>query len=151
MCDLFCDGARHALQRGACKHRRELLIVGTFTESRESALANPKPNLSGLKPFKPGQTGNPGGKTSETRRLEVENAESAMRIRAMLLAAAEKKMTELGDSEAALEFVEAAMLKLLKDAEDRGLGAPVQDLRSGDGSLTPATHIRLEGVPSSGS
>jgi hypothetical protein len=35
------------------------------------------------------------------------------------------------------QFVEAAMLKLLKDSEDRGLGAPVQPLSNPDGSLRP--------------
>jgi hypothetical protein len=112
---------------------------------------NPNPNTSGLRPFKKGESGNPGGKTAEQVAIERRNAEAAMRIREKLLAAAERKLAALGDDDAALELIEAAMLKLIKDAEDRGLGAPIQDLRSGDGSMTPATHIILEGVrPSEG-
>lgn len=59
-----------------------------------------------------------------------------MRIRARLLHATEAKLNELSTDEA-MTLIEAAMLKLLKDSEDRGLGAPIQDLRSGDGSLSP--------------
>lgn len=92
--------------------------------------------------FKKGQSGNPGGKTKEQVAIERRNAEAAMRVRERLLKAAEAKLAKL-DDDSALEFIEAAMLKLLKDAEDRGLGAPVQDLRSGDGSMTP-TCIVLE-------
>lgn len=91
------------------------------------AKGNPNPNTSGLKPFKPGQSGNPGGKTSDQKRLELENAERAMRIRDRLLRSVEAKLAE-SDMDSSLEFVEAAMLKLLKDSEDRGLGAPVQSV-----------------------
>lgn len=103
-------------------------------------MANPKPNTSGLKPFKKGQTGNPGGKTKEQVAIERRNAEAAMRVRERLLAAAEAKLAQL-DDDAALEFIGIAMLKLLKDAEDRGLGAPVQDLKSSDGSMTPRAFL----------
>jgi hypothetical protein len=90
-------------------------------------MANPKPDTSGLKPFKKGQTGNPGGKTVEQVAIERRNAETAMRIREKLLAAAEAKLAVLTD-DAALEFIEAGMLKLIKDAEDRGLGSPTQSV-----------------------
>lgn len=86
--------------------------------------------------FKKGQSGNPGGKTKEQKRIEIENAERAMRIRAKLLAATEAKLAAISEDKA-LEFVEAAMLKLLKDAEDRGLGAPVQAHTSPDGTMKP--------------
>ena len=38
-----------------------------------------------------------------------------------------------------LEYIEAGVLKLLKDAEDRGLGTSVQslNLESPDGSMSP--------------
>lgn len=86
--------------------------------------------------FQPGQSGNPKGKTAETKRLELENAEAAMRIRARLLRATEAKLNELSTDEA-MALIEAAMLKLLKDSEDRGLGAPVQAVTNPDGSLRP--------------
>ena len=103
---------------------------------------NPSPETR----FKKGETGNPGGKTAEQVAIERRNAEAAMRIREKLLAAAERRLEVLGDGEAALELIEAGMLKLIKDAEDRGLGAPVQDHRSGDGSMTPRDFVvRLMG------
>ena len=90
-----------------------------------------------------GQPGaNPAGKTSEQKRLEMQNAEAAMRIRQRALAAVEAKLGECSTDDAIALLVEAAMLKLLKDSEDRGLGAPVQDVRSGDGSMTPQVITR---------
>tara|TARA_Y100001973_G_scaffold102640_1_gene168117 strand:- start:21 stop:365 length:345 start_codon:yes stop_codon:yes gene_type:complete len=106
---------------------------------------NPTPPPKATR-FKKGQSGNPGGKTAEQVAIERRNADAAMRVRERLLKAAEAKLATL-DDDAALEFVEAAMLKLLKDAEDRGLGAPVQDLRSSDGSMSPT---RIEIVPVDG-
>lgn len=85
--------------------------------------------------FKPGQSGNPGGKSSEQATLERRNAEAAMRIRERILRAAEAKLNECSTDEVLEQFVEATMLKLLKDSEDRGLGAPVQAVTNPDGSL----------------
>jgi hypothetical protein len=85
-------------------------------------MANPNPDTSGLRPaFAPGQSGNPGGKTSAQRKLEVENAEKATRIHAALLDQF-IKLIEEGEQVA----LEANLLKLVKDAQDRGLGAPKQ-------------------------
>lgn len=90
--------------------------------------------------------GNPNGKTSAQKRLEMENAEAAMRIRARLLRATEAKLNELSTDEA-MGLIEAAMLKLLKDSEDRGLGAPVQAINNPDGNLKAApTQIIFTGV-----
>jgi hypothetical protein len=103
------------------------------------------------KPPKHTQFGQPGGpasgKTSEQKRLEYENAQAAMRIRARALHAVEAKLNECSTDEAIEMLVEAAMLKLLKDSEDRGLGAPVQDVRSGDGSMSPKAGIDLSKAP----
>lgn len=79
------------------------------------------------------------GKTKTQKRLEMANAEKAMKIREMLLDAVGAQLQGMEQS-GRLAFVEAAMLKLLKDSEDRGLGAPIQDIRSGDGSMTPKDH-----------
>jgi len=87
--------------------------------------------------------GPPPGKTKEQKRLEMQNAEAAMRIRARILAAAEAKLVECSTDDVLDRYVEAAMLKLLKDAEDRGLGAPVQPMTSPDGSIGP-TRIIIE-------
>ena len=105
-----------------------------MTGSKDYEVGKGKPPIHSR--FKPGQVANPGGKTSEQKRLEMANAEAAMRIRARLLHATEAKLNEL-DTDAAMEVIEAAMLKLLKDSEDRGLGAPVQAVTNPDGSLRP--------------
>lgn len=105
-----------------------------MTGSKDYEVGKGKPPIHSR--FKPGQVANPGGKTSEQKRLEMANAEAAMRIRARLLHATEAKLNEL-DTDAAMELIEAAMLKLLKDSEDRGLGAPVQAVTNPDGSLRP--------------
>jgi hypothetical protein len=108
---------------------------------------NPNPNISGLKPWKKGYSGNPDGKTSEQRRLEIQNAETAMRIRQKLLLTLDAKLEDLDDEDKVLEFLEGHTLKLIKDAEDRGLGAPIQDVRSGDGSMSPPKVIEIVAVP----
>jgi hypothetical protein len=89
--------------------------------------------------FQKGESGNPKGKTTAQRELEIANAEAATRIRQRLLRAAEAKLEELSTDEALDRFVEASMLNLLKDAENRGLGTPKQsvDLSSHDGTMTP--------------
>ena len=102
-------------------------------------MANPKPDTSGLKPFGPGQSGNPGGKTSEQRKAEVENAEKATVIRGRLLDA----VIQATENGASLDFIEAGILKLVKDAEDRGLGTSVQsvNVESPNGTMTPKPAI----------
>lgn len=87
--------------------------------------------------FGAGNRANPQGKTSEARRLEIVNAQLAMEIRNRALRAVQAKLVESSTEEAIDLLVEAAMLKLLKDSEDRGLGAPVQAVTNPDGSLRP--------------
>lgn len=86
-------------------------------------MANPE-NLTPHR-FKPGQSGNPGGKTSEQRRKEIENAEKATFIRSALLDRI-VKLIEEAQAIGADEGVELSgeLLKLIKDSEDRGLGQP---------------------------
>lgn len=110
------------------------------------------PNPSPATRFKKGDVGNPRGKTSEQKKLEMNtavaalrNAEAAIRIRERVLRAAEARLNELSSEEVIAEYVEAAMLKLLTDSETRGLGAPVSsvDLSSKDGSMTPQVIERI--------
>ena len=105
-------------------------------------MANPNPSPATR--FGAGNKANPAGKTSETRRLELQNAETAMAIRQRILSAAQAKLNELSSDEVLEQYVEAAMLKLLKDSEDRGLGAPVQSHVSPDGSMAPVNRIVIE-------
>lgn len=108
------------------------------------------PNPSPATRFKKGDIGNPRGKTSEQRKLEMNtavaalrNAEAAIRIRERVLRAAEARLNELSSEEVIAEYVEAAMLKLLTDSETRGLGAPQQavDVTSKGESISPQPSI----------
>ena len=110
-------------------------------------MANPNPDTSGLRPFEPGQSGNPGGKTREQKQREMRNAEMATRLQEFLLEREIAAIEEPASVEAS-EHVRVALaevltpaqlqtvlstlgvaltnerLKLIKDAQDRGLGAP---------------------------
>jgi hypothetical protein len=99
--------------------------------------------------FKPGQSGNPGGKTSSHRQSEIEAAELAAKVQLRMMKAVDEKITQLEtaldtpDPYAALLVIKADVLKLIKDAQDRGYGAPVQvlDNTSSDGTMTPKSIV----------
>lgn len=85
-----------------------------------------------LKPtqWKKGQSGNPQGVSSEQKKLELENAKIATRIRNGLLKSLSsrlEKALEDGD-DGAVSLIKADYLRLLKESEDRGLGTPVQSV-----------------------
>ena len=80
------------------------------------------PNPSPETRFKPGSTPNPGGKTKEHKRLEMEAAEMAARLRhAALSSMMEKLEGNLLDVD---DIVKADVLRLFKDSEDRAHGTP---------------------------
>ena len=84
--------------------------------------------------------GNPQGATSEQRKMEIANAERATRIRGRFLEALEGLMNEHPEKEVIIEErLTTEVLRLIKEAEDRGLGTSKQsvDLSSTDGSMTP--------------
>lgn len=81
-------------------------------------MANPNPDMSGLKPFKPGESGNPGGKTSEQRANEIKAAEISSRLRLKMLEALEAEQSDI------LDRLDPQTLKLFKDSEDRAHGTP---------------------------
>ena len=106
--------------------------------------------------------GNPVGKTSDQRKAEIANAESATRLRTKMLSGLERQLEKAesqrqeiedagGETEvedAAIAMITANILKLLKDSEDRGLGTPVQtvDNTSSDGTMTPASPVNLSNL-----
>jgi len=93
---------------------------------------NPNPNEATR--FKPGNNANPGGKTSEQRRLENEAAEMAARIRHAQLSA----MTEiLAGGGNALDLLSPDALRLFKDSEDRAHGTPKQAVTHGNDPDNP--------------
>ena len=110
-------------------------------------MANPNPDTSGLQPFKPGQSGNPGGKTSEHRKAEIRMAEAAAKVQADLVDALARVVEKASGDEKKLEHVRADVLRLLSDSMDRGFGKAVQqiDSTSSDGSARLPTRIVLCG------
>jgi len=109
----------------------------------QESMANPNP--SPATQFQKGESGNPKGKTSEQKRLELSNAEKALAIREKMLVALGGLLSDMRP-EQILERMDPNSLRMLKDAEDRGLGAPVQPITSPDGSLRPSV-IELVGEP----
>ena len=97
-------------------------------------MANPNPSPSTR--FGAGNNANPQGKTSEMRGREINNAGKALKLREKMLDAMASKFEGMTDDQLTAEM-DAMFLKMLKDAEDRGLGAPVQPITSPDGSMTP--------------
>jgi hypothetical protein len=92
------------------------------------------------KPFEPGQSGNPGGKTSAQRKQEIANAERATRIRGKFLEALENLISATdGDQTVIEERLTSEALRLIKEAEDRGLGTAVQsvNVESPNGTMSP--------------
>ncbi len=85
-------------------------------------MSNPNPDTSGLKPaWAPGVSPNPGGKTSEQNRREMRNAEMATRMRERML---EAEIAKMEADPTYTPVLAGDVLKLIKDSEDRGLGAP---------------------------
>jgi hypothetical protein len=89
--------------------------------------------------FKPGQSGNPGGKSSEHRKAEIKAAELAAMVQADLVEALYNTVKDAEGDEQRLDAIRSDVLKLLKDSQDRGFGSPQQhiDNTSSDGSMTP--------------
>lgn len=75
------------------------------------------------------------GKTSEQRQAEIKNAWLATELRTRALEAAKAALANVEANGSILEHVD--LLKLIKDSEERGLGAPKAnlDLTNSDGSL----------------
>jgi hypothetical protein len=100
-------------------------------------MANPNPSPETR--FQPGNNANPGGKTPEMKRLEMEAATMALKLRhATLSAMTEKvaKITELPDAslDDILKLIDSDVLRLFKDSEDRAHGTPKATIEgTGDG------------------
>lgn len=97
--------------------------------------------------FKPGQSGNPGGKTAQHRKDEIRAAEAAAKVQADLVEALANVISESGGNEAKLAFIRAEVNALLKNAQDRAYGTPQQhvDNTSSDGSAKLPSRIILTG------
>lgn len=91
--------------------------------------------------FKPGQSGNPGGKTAAHRQAEVDAAELAAKSRLDAVRAFANLMNGCATDEDRAALVSSDVLRLWKESEDRGFGSPQQhiDNTSSDGSMTPTS------------
>lgn len=89
--------------------------------------------------WKKGQSGNPGGISSERKRLLNESAEIAARIMHRQLAALEGMFNEHPEKESIVATINADIHRIVKDAIDRaeGTARASVDVTSSDGSMTP--------------
>lgn len=89
--------------------------------------------------FQKGQSGNPGGKSSEHRAAEIRAAEKAALVQADLVDALAGAMAAAEGDLDKLAYLTKEVNALMKNAQDRGFGAPQQhvDNTSSDGSMTP--------------
>ena len=83
-------------------------------------MANPNPSPETR--FKPGQSGNPSGKSTEVQLLEQQAALAAVKLRHWALSSLQEKM-EAGTLTIE-EVVTGDTLRLFKDSEDRAHGTP---------------------------
>lgn len=99
-------------------------------------MAKGNPNPSPATQFKPGKSGNPGGKTAEHVAAERKAAEMAAKMRVRILSSMQEKLEAGVDP---LELLSGDIVRLFKDSEDRAHGTPKQalDHTSSDGSMTP--------------
>ena len=92
-------------------------------------MAKGNPNPSPATRFKPGCTGNPGGVTSEQKTRELRNAEKASELVEFMLDEALREIED-ADTDARPAILKsnlnANFLKMVKDSQDRGFGAPKQ-------------------------
>ncbi len=86
-------------------------------------MANPNPSPETR--FKKGEAANPGGKTKEQKRLEIEAAEMALKARHAMLS---RMLEKMESGEEVMEMIDPANLKLIKDSEDRAHGTPSQSV-----------------------
>lgn len=109
-------------------------------------MANPNPSPETR--FQPGQSGNPGGKSSAHRQAEVKAAELAAQARLELVEAFAALMANQATPEQKYALVNSDALRLLKESEDRGFGTPKSslDLSSDDGTMSPPSRIEMVAV-----
>jgi hypothetical protein len=114
-------------------------------------MANPNPSPDTQ--WQPGQSGNPGGKTSEHRKAEIRAAELAAIARLHLVEAFARLVQGKASDDDRLSLMNSDALKLLKESEDRGFGLPKSslDLSSEDGSMSPPSVVQIVPVVSDAS
>jgi len=120
-------------------------LTGPRTE-KGRAKANSK-----LRPWQPGESGNPGGKTSEQRKAEIRAGEIAAKMRLAMLEEMQAALESRDEAtrRAALEFLNTETLRLFRDSEDRAYGTPKQavELTGEDGGAVQlVTRVEIVGI-----
>ncbi len=89
-------------------------------------MANPNPSPATR--FKPGESGNPGGKSEGQRAAEIEAARIAAELRLKALSSLQEivERSEMTVEEIHKALAQSENLKLFKDSEDRAHGTPKQ-------------------------
>ena len=107
-------------------------------------MANPNPHPEAR--WKPGQSGNPGGVTSEQMQKRKANRDAAFALEERLLAALKKDMDERESS--IVDHIRADVLKLIHTAIEREDGKAVArvDNTSSDGSMSMPTRVEIVAV-----
>lgn len=107
-------------------------------------MANPNPSPETR--FKPGQSGNPSGKSSEQIAREKRSSDIASQLTHMGLSYIQEKL-ESGEIDV-MDILNADMMRFIKEAQDRAHGTPKQstEVSGADGaalamSLTVNTQI----------
>lgn len=90
-------------------------------------MANPNPSPETR--FKPGQSGNPGGKSAEHVEAERKAAEISALMRLQVLSRMQDRVTKITEAPDAslddiLKLLSSDTLRLFKDSEDRAHGTP---------------------------
>ena len=86
------------------------------------------PNPSPATRFKPGESGNPSGKSTEAALRDNETADLASRFRHALLSSVQEKLDTGLDP---LELLTPDVIRIIKDSEDRAHGTPKQSIAHG--------------------
>jgi hypothetical protein len=102
-------------------------------------MANPNPSPETR--FKPGESGNPNGKTPEQKKNEMQAAEIAAELRLAALIRMQESVS--GEGKDILELLDANALKLFKDSEDRAHGTPkaTTEMSGPNGQAIPVTAV----------
>lgn len=90
-------------------------------------MANPDPSPETR--FKPGQSGNPSGKSTEVQLLEQQAALAAVKLRHWALSSLQEKMD--AGTLTLEDVLKPDALRLFKDSEDRAHGTPKQAMQIG--------------------
>lgn len=85
---------------------------------------NPNPNHATR--FKPGQSGNPGGKKKGQRQAEIDAAELASQASLKMMESLMDVLDSEEKPEAVLMHIRSETLRLMKDVQDRAHGTPKQ-------------------------